>query len=174
MVVATQNPLEFEGTYQLPEAQLDRFQFKVLVDYRSDAEEVDLLRRHGRSLRPHQQAEGLQPVLDVIAIAGLQRAAEDVQVEDGILTYLTAIARASRRSPDLALGASPRASLAVLRGSRVLALMEGREYVLPDDIKRLVPPAFRHRVLLRPEAEIQGVTADDAIARVLAGVEVPR
>ncbi len=174
VVTATQNPLEYEGTYPLPEAQLDRFQFKIIVEYRAEADEVEVLRRHGRSLRPHQQAERLIPVLGAPEVVRMQAQAQEVRVEEGILAYLTAIARASRRSPDLALGASPRASLAVLRGARVLALMEGRDYVLPDDIKRLVPPAFRHRVLLRPEAEIQGVTADDAVGRVLATVEVPR
>jgi len=104
----------------------------------------------------------------------LRRSTDSVHVEDAIVSYITAIARASRRSPDLSLGASPRASIAVLAGSRVRALMEGRDFVIPDDVKALVPPAYRHRILLRPEAEIQGVSPDDAVARILAGVEVPR
>ena len=174
MVAATQNPIEYEGTYPLPEAQLDRFQFKVLIDYRRAEDEQEVLRRHGRGLSPHRLAEELTPVLTPDEVMAAQDAAEAVRVDDALLGYLTAIARASRRSPDLALGASPRASIAVLRGARVRALIEGRDYVLPDDVKALVPAAYRHRVVLKPEAEIQGVTADDAIARVLAGVEVPR
>jgi len=103
-----------------------------------------------------------------------QRSAEQVRVDDGIITYITAIARASRRSLDVSLGASPRASIAVLRGARVRALLEGRDFVTPDDVKSLVPPAYRHRIILRPEAEIQGVSPDDAIARILAKIDVPR
>ncbi|MBI4492988.1 MAG: MoxR family ATPase [Chloroflexi bacterium] len=174
IVLATQNPVEYEGTYPLPEAQLDRFQFKVLVDYRSADEEEEVLRRHQRGFNPHRLADELTPLLAPERVLALQGEAETVRVDDAVLGYLTAIARASRRSPDLVLGASPRASIAVLRGARVRAVMEGRDFVLPDDVKALVPPAYRHRVVLKPEAEIQGVTADDAVARILAGVEVPR
>jgi MoxR-like ATPase len=174
IVVATQNPIEYEGTYPLPEAQLDRFQFKVLVDYRSAEEEEEVLRRHQQGLSPQRLSDRLTEIITPSDIAEAGREADAVRVDDGILTYLTAIARASRRSPDLALGASPRASIAVLRGARVRALMEGRDFVIPDDVKALIPPAYRHRVALRPEAEIQGVSADDAVARVLAKVEVPR
>ena len=174
LVVATQNPLEYEGTYALPEAQLDRLQFKVLVDFRSADEEQEVLSRHRGGFNPHKLADELEPVLTAAAVLNRRREAEGVHVDDEVLAYLTAVARASRRSPDLALGASPRASISVLRGGRVRAVMEGREFMLPDDAKVLVPPAYRHRVILKPEAEIQGVTADDAIGRVLAGVEVPR
>ncbi len=174
IVVATQNPVEYEGTYPLPEAQLDRFQFKVVVDYRSAEEEQEVLRRHQQGLSPQTLADRLAPVVTPVDISNAQRQVEAVRVDDGILAYLTSIARASRRSPDLALGASPRASIAILRGARVRALMEGRDFVIPDDVKSLVAPAYRHRVSLRPEAEIQGVTPDDAVARVLAKVEVPR
>jgi MoxR-like ATPase len=174
IVAATQNPVEYEGTYPLPEAQLDRFQFKVLVDYRSLAEEEEVLRRHHAGLAPAQLAEQLTPVLTPEDVFAAQRSAEQVRVDDGIITYITAIARASRRSLDVSLGASPRASIAVLRGARVRALLEGRDFVIPDDVKTLVPPAYRHRLILRPEAEIQGVSADDAIARILAKIDVPR
>jgi MoxR-like ATPase len=174
IVLATENPIEYEGTYPLPEAQLDRFQFKVLVDYRSAADEEEILRRHHRGLVPDRVINELAPVLAPEDVLAVQRQAEEVRVDDAVLAYATAIARASRRSLDLTLGASPRASIAVLRGARVRALMEGRDFVIPDDVKALVPPAYRHRIILKPEAEIQGVTPDEAISRILAGVEVPR
>jgi MoxR-like ATPase len=173
LVAATQNPIEYEGTYPLPEAQLDRFQFKVLVDYRSEAEEEEVLRRHHRGAVERSLSE-IEPVLSPDEVLAAQRAAEAVRVDDSVLAYATAIARASRRSADLSLGASPRASIAVLRGARVRALIEGRDFVLPDDVKALVPSAYRHRIILKPEAEIQGVSPDDAIARILASVDVPR
>jgi len=175
LVAATQNPLEYEGTYPLPEAQLDRFQFKVIIDYRNSTEEEEVLRRHrGGGPNPHQLAEQLAPVLSADEVVALRRIADGVRVDDAIIAYLTAIARASRRSLDLSLGASPRASVAVLRGAQVRALMEGRDFVIPDDVKALVPPAYRHRIILKPEAEIQGVTPDEAVVRVLAEVPVPR
>jgi MoxR-like ATPase len=174
LVIATQNPIEYEGTYALPEAQLDRFQFKVLVDYRSAEEEQEVLSRHRSGFNPHRLADELEPVLSSDEVLNRRHQAEGVRVDDDVLAYLTAVARASRRSPDLALGASPRASISVLRGGRIRALMDDRDFMLPDDAKALVPAAYRHRVILKPEAEIQGVTADDAIGRVLAGVEVPR
>jgi MoxR-like ATPase len=174
IVAATQNPVEYEGTYPLPEAQLDRFQFKVLIDYRSATDEEEILRRHRGGVSPHRMLEDLPPVLAAADVPGLQQESAAVRVDDGVVGYLTAIARASRRSADLSLGVSPRASIAVLRGAQVLALMQGRDFVLPDDVKALVPPAYRHRVILKPEAEIQGVTPDDAVARILAAVEVPR
>jgi MoxR-like ATPase len=133
-----------------------------------------MLRRHQRGLAPHRLAEELTPVFAPQDVLAIQQAAEAARVDDAVLGYATAIGRASRRSPDLTLGASPRASIAVLRGARVRALLEGRDYVIPDDVKALVPPAYRHRIILKPEAEIQGVTPDDAVARILAGVEVPR
>ncbi len=174
IVAATQNPVEYEGTYPLPEAQLDRFQFKVLVDYRSAAEEEEVLRRHHHGIDPSRLADIVSPVLQQEDVLAAQRSADQVRVDEGIIAYITAIARASRRSPDLSLGASPRASIAVLRGARVRALIEGRDFVIPDDVKSLVPPAYRHRIILRPEAEVQGVSADDAIHRILGKVEVPR
>jgi MoxR-like ATPase len=174
LVLATQNPVEYEGTYPLPEAQLDRFQFKVLVDYRSAEEENEVLRRHRMGDDPHLRADQLQPIITTDDVLNLRQEAEQVRVDDAVVDYITAIGRASRRSADLALGTSPRASVSVLRGAQVLALMEGRNFVIPDDVKALVPPAYRHRIVLKPEAEIQGVTADDAVIRLLAGIEVPR
>ena len=174
LVAATQNPLEYEGTYPLPEAQLDRFLFKVLVDYREVADEEEVVRRHSTGRGAHRMVEDLQPVITPAEVLAVQREAEAVRVEDSVVGYVTSLARASRVSPDLVLGASPRASIAIVRAARVRALLEGRDFVIPDDVKALVPPAYRHRVILRPEAEIQGVTADEAVARILASVEVPR
>jgi MoxR-like ATPase len=174
LVIATQNPVEYEGTYPLPEAQLDRFQFKVLIDYRTAEDETEVLRRHRGGDSPHQRSEQLTPVISAEEVLALRREAEQVRIDDDVLAYITAIGRASRRSADLALGASPRASVSVLRGAQVLARMEGRDFVIPDDVKALVPPAYRHRIVLKPEAEIQGVSPDDAITRLLASIEVPR
>jgi len=174
LVVATQNPIEYEGTYPLPEAQLDRFQFKVVVDYRSEAEENEVLRRHLSGATPWRRSRALSPILSAEDVLAARREAEAVRVDDDVLGYLTAISRASRRSPDLLLGASPRASIALLQGARVRALLDGRDFVLPDDVKALVAPAYRHRIVLKPEAEIQGVSQDDAVARILNGVAVPR
>ena len=174
LLVATQNPIEYEGTYPLPEAQLDRFQFKVIVDHRSEEEENEVLRRHLLGATPHQRSRVLTPIVSPADVMVARQEAEAVRVEDDVLRYLTAIARASRRSPDLLLGASPRASISLLMGARVRALFDGRAFVLPDDVKALVAPAYRHRIILKPEAEIQGVTADDAVARILNGVAVPR
>src|SRR5581483_3718484 len=174
LVAATQNPVEYEGTYPLPEAQLDRFQFKVLVDYPTADEEVDVLSRHRDGGDPHNLVDSLPAVVSAADVEVMQREAARVRIDDAVLRYITEIGRASRQSPDLVLGASPRASVAVLRGAQVLALMEGRDFVIPDDVKALVPPAYRHRIILKPEAEIQGVTPDDAVARILAGLEVPR
>jgi MoxR-like ATPase len=174
MVAATQNPLEYEGTYPLPEAQLDRFQFKALVDYRSAGDEEEVLRRHRGGTSPEAVSSELRSVITPEGVVAARRAAEDVRVDDVVISYATAIARASRQSPDLSLGGSPRASIAVIRGARVRALMNGRDFVIPDDVKTLVPAAYRHRVQLKAEAEIQGVTPDEAVARILDSVEVPR
>ena len=174
LVIATQNPVEYEGTYPLPEAELDRFQFKVEVDFRSAEDEEEVLRRHRSPTGPHQLARELAPVLSPEEVLAIRQAAFDVRVDDAILGYLTALARASRRSADLLYGVSPRASIAVLHGARVRALLDGRYFVLPDDVKALVPPAYRHRIALKPEAEIQGVKPDDAISRILGSVPVPR
>ena len=175
MVLATQNPVEYEGTYPLPEAQLDRFMFKVLIDYPEEAVEEEVLRRyHGGFDARRLGATGVQAVLHPDEMAQIRTEIQDVTVEDGILAYITAIASASRRSSDLLLGGSPRASITVLLTAKVLASLQGRDYVTPDDVKRVVPPAFRHRIILRPEAEIEGLDADTVMQRIVAGVAVPR
>jgi MoxR-like ATPase len=175
ITVATQNPIEYEGTYPLPEAQIDRFLFKLLIDYGSAEEEQEILRRYhagcdARSL----DAAGLEPVLDPGGVASLRSACQTVAVDPGVVGYITTIVRETRVSRDIRLGASPRAAIALLLGSKVLAAFEGREYVLPDDVKRLVLPTLRHRIVLKPEVELEGMTPDMVVNNVLAAIEVPR
>jgi MoxR-like ATPase len=175
MVIATQNPVEMDGTYPLPEAQLDRFLFKVKIDYLPSLEEVEVLRRYHQGFDAHNlAATGLRPLLDPEMLDDIRRLIQMVQVEEGILNYITAIVSATRRSPDLALGASTRAGVALLLAAKTFAALEGRDYVFPDDVKALVPATLRHRVILRPEAEIEGLDPDAVFKRLLAQIEVPR
>lgn len=175
MVIATQNPIEYEGTYPLPEAQLDRFMFKVLVPYSPPAVEVEILRRTHQGFDAHNiESSGIKKVISAEQVVAIRKLIQTVTVEDGILNYIAAINVASRRSPDLLLGASARAATHVLAASKTFAAMQGRDFVTPDDVKYVVPSVFRHRILLKPEAEIEGLDADAVISRVLAQVEVPR
>ncbi len=175
ITVATQNPIEYEGTYPLPEAQIDRFIFKLLVDYGSDEEEQEILRRYHAGFDAKSlEALDLQPVLEPGDIARLRAECQAVAVDPGVIGYITTIVRETRVSRDIRLGASPRAAIALLLGAKVLAALDGRSYVLPDDVKRLVLPALRHRIVLRPEVELEGMTADMVLNNVLAGIEVPR
>jgi MoxR-like ATPase len=175
MVLATQNPVEYEGTYPLPEAQLDRFLFKVVVDYPPTPVEEEVLRRYHQGFNAHDlDATGLTPVIQPSDLPAIRATINSITVEDGILRYITAISTATRRSPDLILGGSPRASIALLLASKTYAALQGRDYVTPDDIKAVAPPVFRHRIILRPEAEIEGLNADSILRRLLAGLEVPR
>ncbi|MEI7646378.1 MAG: MoxR family ATPase [Chloroflexales bacterium] len=174
-VLATQNPIEYEGTYPLPEAQLDRFLFKLLIDYAPQDVEIEVLRRYQRGFDARRLEDvGLQPVIGPAALAACRAEIAGVQVEEGILRYITNIAQESRKSPDLTLGASARASIALLQTARAYAALQGRAFVVPDDVKLLARPVYRHRIMLRPEAEIEGLTADTAIGRILGRLEVPR
>jgi MoxR-like ATPase len=175
LVLATQNPIEYEGTYPLPEAQLDRFLFKVLVHYPALEAETEILRHYQRGFDPHHlDAAGVQAVAAPADLAATHAELLQVRADDALLTYIAQIAEASRRSPDLLLGGSPRASIALLQAGRAFAAVQGRDYLVPDDIKFLAPPVYRHRIILKPEAEIEGLTADRAIERILARVPVPR
>lgn len=175
MVLATQNPVEYEGTYPLPEAQLDRFLFKILVDYPAEEHETEVLRRYHQGFDAHDlDGAGLQPVLDRPLLGQVRQAIRGVTVEPGILGYMVALVRASRRSPDLLLGGSPRAAIALLQTAKVRAALQGRDYVTPDDVKALAAPVLRHRIILRPEAEVDGIDPENAIRRIIASVEVPR
>lgn len=174
-VLATQNPVEYEGAYPLPEAQLDRFLFKVIIDYAPQEVEIEVLRRYHAGFDAHRLDEiGLRPVMNSALLAQCRAEIRQVQVDDGILKYITDIAQASRKSLDLLLGGSPRASISLLLAAKTWAAMQNRAYVTPDDVKFLVRPVYRHRIILKPEAEVEGLTPDTAIARILARVDVPR
>ena len=174
-VMATQNPVEYEGTYPLPEAQLDRFLFKVIVDYAPQEVEIEVLRRYHAGFDAHRlETDGLHPVMSPEILAQCRAEIRQVQVDDGVLKYVTDIAQASRKSLDLILGGSPRASISLLLAAKTWAAMQNRAYVTPDDVKFLARPVYRHRIILKPEAEIEGLTPDTAMARILARVDVPR
>ncbi len=175
MVIATMNPVEYEGTYPLPEAQLDRFLFKVLVGYAPQEAEVEVLRRYHHGFDAHDlAAAGLRPIVPAQAVVQARAAINAVLVEESLLNYVARLAGASRASPDLVLGASTRASTHVLLASKTYAAIQGRGYVTPDDVKFVLPSIYRHRLLLKPEAEIEGLDADAVIGRLLSQVEVPR
>jgi MoxR-like ATPase len=175
MVIATQNPIEYEGTYPLPEAQLDRFLFKVLIDYPTHDEGLQVLRNVHAGFNARRLAQsGIQPVADETALMSAREEIAAVRVTDAVMDYIQRIVDESRRSPDLSLGGSPRAAIALLNTSKTLAALQGRDYVVPDDIKVLAAPVMRHRIILKPEAEIEGLNADRALERILARVEVPR
>lgn len=171
-VVATQNPVEYEGTYPLPEAQLDRFLFKLVLDYPGEEAEVEILRRHVSF--GQQQEESLTAILTPERITELQRRLSDVVVEESLFTYIATIIRKTRESKRVQLGASPRAGIAVLMASKAWALLDGRTYVTPDDIKLIARPALRHRLLLTPQAELEGGTSDHIIQETLGSIPVPR
>ncbi|MCS6938508.1 MAG: MoxR family ATPase [Roseiflexaceae bacterium] len=174
-VLATQNPVEYEGAYPLPEAQLDRFLFKVIIDYAPQEVEIEVLRRYHAGFDAHRlDAIGLRPVMNSALLAQCRAEIRQVQVDDGIFKYITDIAQASRKSLDLLLGGSPRASISLLLAAKTWAAMQNRAYVIPDDVKFLVRPVYRHRIILKPEAEVEGLTPDTALARILARVDVPR
>jgi MoxR-like ATPase len=175
LVIATQNPVEYEGTYPLPEAQLDRFMFKLTIDHGSAEVEREIVRRHLAGFeRNRLDSSGLRPVLSPADLLACRADLGQVTIEPDVLAYIVEIGRATRRSADVQLGSSVRGPLALALGSRALAALRGRAYVTPDDVKELVGPTLRHRVILRPDAEIEGLTPDDVLNRVLAGVEVPR
>jgi MoxR-like ATPase len=172
IVIATQNPVEYEGTYPLPEAELDRFLFKAIVAYPQQPEEAAILRRHDKG-RPLDLVETLDP-LGPTDLGSSRQEIENVTVEDSVVGYIVRIVEETRRSGDLVLGASPRAGVHLLHAAKAAAALDGRDFVTPDDVKSLVPPTLRHRVVLKAEAEIEGVDADAALRRVLARLDVPR
>ncbi len=174
-VFATQNPIEFEGTYPLPEAQVDRFLLKIIIDYPTKEQEKQILQRYQAGFNPRRLEEiGLRPVGSAEALQRARQGVAQVTVDDSIMGYITDIVEATRRTPHTLLGGSPRASIALWVTGKCLAALRGRDFVIPDDVKEMCPPALRHRVLLRPEAEIEGVTSDGVIQEVLSLVPVPR
>ena len=176
LVVATQNPIEQEGTYPLPEAQLDRFLMKIKLDYPAAEEERQILTKYGKNMEAHDlNGMGLARLSEKGGwISRFRQQVSQVGVEDGIITYVQSLMEKTRRSPNLFLGASPRGGIALLRTSQCLAAVEGREFITPDDIKRMALPVLRHRVILRPEAELEGLTPDRVLSRIMEGIPVPR
>jgi MoxR-like ATPase len=175
LVAATQNPVEYEGTYPLPEAQLDRFLLKLSVGLPDRADEIGILDRHAAGFDPRDLAAvGIEPVASAAELAAGRAAARTVLVSADVTGYIVDICRATRSSPSLRLGVSPRGATALLSSSRAWAWLSGRDYVTPDDVKALASPTFRHRVQLRPEAELDGATPDGVLDGILASVPVPR
>lgn len=175
LVIATQNPVEFEGTYPLPEAQLDRFLFKVVVGHGSAAAELGVLRNHhGATAQVDLAAAGLAPLADIPLIQDLRAQVAATRVEQSVAEYMVAIGRATRTAPEVQLGASVRGAIGLLNASKAIAAFDVRDYVTPDDVKRVAAPVLRHRLLLKPEAELDGFTPDDIVSRILASVAVPR
>ncbi|MFV0316616.1 MAG: AAA family ATPase [Microthrixaceae bacterium] len=175
IVVATENPVEQEGTYPLPEAQLDRFLFKLLVGYPGADQEVDILERHNAGLDPHDiAAAGVTAVANAADLQAARVAVSQVRVERPVLEYVVGLCRATRESPSTELGVSPRGAAALLHASKAWAWLSGRWYVSPDEVKAVAKPALRHRLMVRPELELDGVSADGLLDSVLATVPAPR
>jgi MoxR-like ATPase len=173
-VLATQNPVEFEGTYPLPEAQLDRFLLKILITYPSAAEEVQILTQYEQGFDPHHLEKiALEPIPSEL-LAAARREIEKVRVEPALYSYLVALVRRTRDWPAIALGGSPRAIVALFFVARALAAMDGRDFLLPDDVKAAALPVLRHRLLLKPEADLEGLTPDQVITQIISAVEVPK
>ena len=175
LVLATQNPIESEGTYNLPEAQLDRFLFKLVAGYPDSAEETRILRLHTLGSSPEKLlADDLVTVTSQAEVLEVQRLCGMVMVDDRVLNYISTLVRKTRDWPTFSLGASPRAGVAILRGARAVAALEGRDFAVPDDVQEVAPWALRHRVMLTPDAEVEGQSADDLLADLIRSVEVPR
>jgi MoxR-like ATPase len=175
MVVATQNPIESQGVYQLPEAQLDRFLFKLLIPYPSAEEEAAIVARFGERNGPPRAAEfGIGPVADAASLAAAQAAIGSVTLAEEVIGYTVALVRATRGSADIASGASPRAAVLLAAAARARAALHGRDYVLPDDVKALATATLRHRLLLSPAAEIEGRQVEELVAGLIEQTEAPK
>jgi MoxR-like ATPase len=175
MVVATQNPIEQQGTYPLPEAQLDRFLFKQTLSYPSEAEEQAIVSSHGLRIgMPDPALLGISTVGEAHDVAAAIEAVSKIRLNDAIVGYVVSLVRATRSNADIAYGASPRAAAMIATAARTHAALEGRDYVIPDDVKTLILPALRHRIVLSPAAEIDGRRVDEVIAAIVERVEAPR
>jgi MoxR-like ATPase len=174
-VLSTQNPLEYEGTYPLPEAQLDRFLFKILIDYPSEEAEREILNRFEAGFRADSlEKVGLQHVAKVEEILECREMITKVQTKDPVRDYIAEIVRQTRNWSDILVGGGVRASIGLFLSSKASALLDGRDFVTPDDVKKMVLPVLRHRIILKPEAEIEGISPDNALQAVLTRVKVPR
>ncbi|SHI34519.1 MoxR-like ATPase [Cruoricaptor ignavus] len=173
LVVATQNPIEHEGTYRLPEAQLDRFLFKVVVGYPDYSSEIAIIQRHHES-REKDKTTVVNPVIAEAQLIAYQQMLKEIVVEPQLMEYIAKIIVNTRENPFLYLGASPRASIALLMASKAFAAIRGRDFVTPDDIKFAAPAVLRHRIVVAPEREMEGLSADEIIHQIIEGIEIPR
>lgn len=174
LILATQNPVEHEGTYRLPEAQLDRFLFKLNIGYPSATEETEILKGHNERRRLGDAVNAVVAVISSEQLSALRNIILQVHVEEKLLEYIVKIVGATRSHPSLFLGASPRASVALLNSCKALAALRGRDFITPDDVQELAYPVLRHRIILTPEREMEGATPDDVIRLILEKAEVPR
>lgn len=173
IVIATQNPIEQEGTYQLPEAQLDRFMFKITIDYPTLEQEIEIIARE-HALVNHQKTDDIKPVLSPNDIISFQNIVKQVIVEPHLLQYIAQLVNQTRNNPFLYLGASPRASIAILNASKALAVLNGRDFVTPEDIKTVAVPVLNHRIIVQPDKEMEGTTAKQVILQIVESIEIPR
>jgi MoxR-like ATPase len=173
MVLATQNPIEQEGTYKLPEAQLDRFLFKINLTYLSKADEVEILMRHNENIKLADVSE-LKPVISASDIIDFRSKIKDVHVEKNLIEYIAAIVDETRNNKSIYLGASPRAGIAMLNGSKAFAALNGRDFITPEDIKFIAEPVLNHRLILTPESEMEGQNVSDICRKIMDKIEVPR
>jgi MoxR-like ATPase len=173
-VFATQNPVEFEGTYPLPEAQLDRFLMKIRIVYPEPAQEAEILSHYQQGFDARSiDRIAIEPVSEHALEAGRDEVGR-VRVEPKLFDYIVSIARATRNSPAVSLGASPRAAIAMMLVAKAIAAIEGRDFLIPDDVKTAAPSILRHRILLKPEADLEGITPDQVVSEILAGIVIPR
>ena len=173
MVIATQNPIEQEGTYRLPEAQLDRFLFKIIVPYPNEAEEINILQRF-HQLTEDNVLDVVEPVISDEQVIHLRQLIKNIVVEEKLIQFIAKISIATRNDKSIYLGASPRATIAVLHAAKAWAALSGRDFVIPDDVIYVAKPVLRHRIILTPEKEMEGISEDEIIEKVIHSIEVPR
>ena len=173
MVIATQNPIEQEGTYRLPEAQLDRFLFKILVPYPTEAEELLILQQfHG--MGNNNVVESIQSVLKAEQIERIRQQVKNIVIDDKLLQFIARLVHQTRNHKSIYLGASPRASLAIMNASKAMAAINGRDFVTPEDILNVVAPVLRHRIILSPDKEMEGISEDSVIKQIIQTLDIPR
>jgi MoxR-like ATPase len=173
MVLATQNPIEQEGTYRLPEAQLDRFLFKVLVPYPSESEEMEILTQF-HQMGNTNVLSTIEPVLKAEQLVSLRKQVKNIVIEEKLLQFIAKLVHQTRNHKSIYLGGSPRASLAIMNASKAYAAINGRDFVTPEDILEVVPPVLRHRIILSPDKEMEGVSEDAVLRQIIQTMEIPR
>lgn len=173
MIVATQNPIDMEGTYSLPEAQLDRFLFKIVVDYPNAEDEFQIIKNHHEGIRA-SDLSNINAVVDIAQLQSYKLLIQKIRMEDTLLRYITQMVQTTRNHKDIFLGASPRASIALVRGSKAYAAIQGRDFVIPEDILKIAPSVLAHRIVIAPEKEMEGGTARQVVEDVFSSIEIPR